>query len=90
VGVRVLGFVLFAVGFAELGDCNQRTIHPWNASTAIAAGIVYVAIGFWSLRKGWWWGPAVAVILALGFGFVLAQVLPGVPNPNYPDSCGLA
>ncbi len=74
--------VLFFVAFANAFACNGQTTHPWNAYVAVGAGVVYVALSFWMLRKGWWWGPPIAVVLALIFGFIVAQALPGVPSPG--------
>jgi hypothetical protein len=74
--------VLFFATFAGAFACNGQTTHPWNAYVAVAAGVVYVVLGFSALRKGWWWGPPVAVVLALVFGFLLAQAFSGVPHPG--------
>jgi hypothetical protein len=74
------GLVLVVVGLATCGE--GRTIHPLTGYVFAAAGVVYVASAYWAVRKGWWWAPPVAVILAIGFGFLLAQALPGVPNDS--------
>jgi hypothetical protein len=52
----------------------------------VAAGVVYVALGFWALRKGWWWGLPIAVVVALAFCFVLVEVLPAVPKSTHDCS----
>jgi len=78
-------FALFAEAFAS---CDQPTIHhPFDTTVAILAAAVYAVCGFWTLRKGWWWGPPLAILVSVAFGFALAEALPGVPNPNYPNGC---
>ncbi len=79
-------FVLFLAAFAQaFSDCGGGTQHPLTTPILIAAGVVYVALGFWALRKGWWWGLPLAVVLALVFCFLLAEALPGVPKST--DYC---
>jgi hypothetical protein len=79
-------FVLFLAAFAQaFSDCGGGTQHPLTTTVVVAAGVVYVALGFWTLRKGWWWGLPIAVVLALVFCFVLAEVLPAVPKST--DDC---
>jgi hypothetical protein len=67
-------------------SCSDPTVAPLGLATVLAS-VFYAAFAYWSLRKGWWFGPALAVVLAFIFGLVVAQVLPGDANPNYPDSC---
>jgi len=80
-------FVLFLAAFGDaFGDCGGGTHHPLHVSVLVAAGVVYVALGFWALRKGWWWGPPVAVVLALVFFFIVTEALPAVPKSTDPCS----
>lgn len=78
--------VLFFAAFADaFGNCGGGTHHPLTAPVVVAAGVVYVALGFLALRKGWWWGLPIAVALALVFCFILAEALPAVPKST--DNC---
>jgi hypothetical protein len=72
-------FVFIALAFAEAFNCGA-TSHPFHAWVAVAGGVVYVAVAFWALRKGRWWGPPVAILVALAFFVILTEALPGVPN----------
>lgn len=79
--------VVIAVSFAQaFGDCNGGTSHPLTTPILIAGGVIYVMLGYLALRKGWWWAVPIAVVFALVFCFVLAQILPGVPNSTDPCS----
>ena len=78
--------MLFAAAFADaFGDCGGGTRHPLTVPILVGAGVVYVAVAYWALRKGWWWGVPLAVVLALVFCLLLAEALPGVPKST--DDC---
>jgi hypothetical protein len=84
--LALASFVLFIAAFADaFGDCGGGTHHPLTAWVVVAAGVVYVAAAYWALRKGWWWGVPLAVVLALVFCFILAEALPAVPKST--DAC---
>ncbi len=74
-------FMFFGIAFAQaFGNCGGGTYHPVTPAVVIAGGVVYVAAAYWALRKGWWWGVPLAVVLALVFCLILAQALPAVPK----------
>jgi hypothetical protein len=76
-------FVWFYVGiFQAIAACNGGMTYSLHASVVVPAAVIYAVLGFWSLRRGWWWGPAIALALALVFGFIVTYSLPGVTHPE--------
>jgi hypothetical protein len=81
--LAVFSIVVFYVGiFVAMGGCNGGTSPRLHISAVVLAALVYAVLGFWSLRRGWWWGPAFALVLALVLGVILTFALPGVPHPE--------
>jgi hypothetical protein len=76
--------VFFAIGFSQAFACGGQTYHPLHAWIAIAAGVVYGGVGFSALRKGWWWGLAIAFVVAL---IVFAGLTFASPGQPATDDC---
>jgi len=76
-----LWFASLAAVFALSANCRRDVSAPWAPFSAM--GVVYAAIGLLALRRRWWWGLPLAIVLAYGAALALyyALSLPGT-------SCG--